>query len=141
MLNSYKLLTKQLQLLSVRFLTQASISNQLFRKNLKLTPLDISGKHLLRCKPNPPTPLPYKGSGVLKPLSLWGRGTLRENAPRSWRGVFSIPAMSNMQKLYFPINSPEQFLLLPPSHQTFLDDFLSTLGHGDGYLLFYFHLL
>ena len=44
--------------------------------SLKFT-LDISGKHLLSCTPNPPTPLPYKGSGVSKPLSLWGRGLER----------------------------------------------------------------
>jgi hypothetical protein len=28
-------------------------------------------------KPNPPTPLPYKEMGILKPLSLQGRGLER----------------------------------------------------------------
>ena len=41
-------------------------------------------------KPNPPAPLPYEGMGVSKPLSYKERGTLRENAPRSWREVWSI---------------------------------------------------
>ena len=67
--------------------------------NYNFYPLDISEKHLdsliLYANREPPyPPFQKRKVGFFKSLSQWGRGTLRENAPRSWRGVFSIPAMS-----------------------------------------------
>jgi len=43
-------------------------------------------------KANPLTPFPKAGRGKIKHLSSQERGTLRENAPRSWREVIFISA-------------------------------------------------
>ena len=78
--------------------------------SFQLGAIDISGKCLYSFILHPDlTPLPPSllGKGGFKASQGWGRGTLRENAPRSWRGVFFLFRRCLIQTKPHPFPSPK----------------------------------